>query len=374
MLKTASKEFAAMSYQDATSASNAGAPSRRSDYEFDFLVFIGRFQPFHLGHKTIIDLGLKKARHLILLIGSAKEARSTRNPFTWEERAEMVLNAYSADDRERIHATPLLDLPYAEQSWIRNVQMSVQGISCQYQVTGDVRIGLIGHAKDHTSYYLNMFPQWGHVDAAREFDMDATTVRTAYLRGENFETTNLPVSTLDFLDRFQDSEGFKVLEHEQAIVDQYKKAWEQAPYVPTFVTVDSVVVQSGHILLIKRRSAPGKNLWALPGGFIDPFERLEDGAIRELREETKITVPAPVLKGSIKVKEVFDDPYRSERGRTITTAFLIELAGDKKGLPRIKGSDDAAKARWVPIADINSEQLFEDHFHIIQTLLRDTLK
>ena len=363
-----------MTYQDATSAPNGGAPSRRSDYEYDFLVFIGRFQPFHLGHKTIIDLGLKKARHLILLIGSAKEARSTRNPFTWEERAEMILNAYSADDRERIHATPLLDLPYAEQSWIRNVQMSVQGISCQYQVTGDVRIGLIGHAKDHTSYYLNMFPQWGHVDAAREFDMDATTVRTAYLRGENFETTNLPVSTLDFLDRFQDSEGFKVLEHEQAIVDQYKKAWEQAPYVPTFVTVDSVVVQSGHILLIKRRSAPGKNLWALPGGFIDPFERLEDGAIRELREETKITVPAPVLKGSIKVKEVFDDPYRSERGRTITTAFLIELAGDKKGLPRIKGSDDAAKARWVPIADINSEQLFEDHFHIIQTLLRDTLK
>ena len=66
------------------------------------------------------------------------------------------------------------------------------------------------------------------------------------------------------------------------------------------MTVDAVVVQSGHILLVKRGDMPGKGLWALPGGFLNQEETMLDGAIRELKEETKIKVPVPVLKGSIK--------------------------------------------------------------------------
>lgn len=351
----------------------------RSEYEYDFLVFIGRFQPFHLGHKTVIDEALRRARHVIILIGSAKEARSIRNPFTWEERAAMIKDAYSAEEQARIHPTPLLDLPYAEQSWIRNVQMSVQGIACQYQVTGEKRVGLIGHSKDHTSYYLKMFPQWGSVNVPQVHALDATTIRETFLRLDDvfnkavFDDIGATTSTVDFLAEFFGSPAYVGLQHEQAVTDDYRSAWKNTPYIPTFVTVDAVVVQSGHILLVKRRAAPGKGLWALPGGFVDPHEKLQDAAVRELREETKISVPAPVLRGSIKAREVFDDPYRSSRGRTITTAFLIELIGDAKGLPRIKGADDAEKARWVPIADLESDLLFEDHFHIIQTMLRDTL-
>ena len=370
----ASKEFAAMITQP------LGLKAKvRSEYEFDFLVFIGRFQPFHTGHQSVIDAALARARHVIILIGSAKEARSVRNPFTWEERASMITSAYSENEQARIHCTPLLDLPYAEQSWIRNVQMSVQGIACQFQVTGEKRIALIGHAKDHSSYYLKMFPQWSNVNVPQREARDATTIREAYLRladrfsADIFETLGATKSTIRFLASFYGSDAFELLRHEQGVTDDYRAAWKNTPYIPTFVTVDAVVVQSGHILLVKRRSSPGKGLWALPGGFVDPHEKLQDAAIRELREETKIAVPAPVLNGSIKSREIFDDPYRSSRGRTITTAFLIELIGDKDGLPRIKGADDAEKARWVPIADLESERLFEDHFHIIQTMLRDTL-
>jgi bifunctional NMN adenylyltransferase/nudix hydrolase len=81
------------------------------------------------------------------------------------------------------------------------------------------------------------------------------------------------------------------------MIEKYKESWKAAPFPPTFVTVDAVVVQSGHVLLVKRKAMPGAGLWALPGGFLNQEETLLDGAIRELKEETKIKVPVPVLKG-----------------------------------------------------------------------------
>ena len=59
-----------------------------------------------------------------------------------------------------------------------------------------------------------------------------------------------------------------MLVEEQAYIKRYKDIWADAPYAPTFVTTDAVVIQSGHVLLVKRRTAPGKGLWALPGGFL----------------------------------------------------------------------------------------------------------
>ena len=168
---------------------------------------------------------------------------------------------------------------------------------------------------------------------------------------------------------FMMSPAYEQLVREQEFQIAHDKMWEGAPYTPTFITVDAVVIQSGHVLLVRRRSEPGRNLFAIPGGYLNPGERIVDGAIRELREETKIKVPAPVLKGSIKSSEVFDKPDRSLRGRIVTHAFLIELPpGD---LPKVKGSDDADKAKWVPLSVFNKmrDQMFEDHFLIIQQMI-----
>jgi bifunctional NMN adenylyltransferase/nudix hydrolase len=151
------------------------------------------------------------------------------------------------------------------------------------------------------------------------------------------------------------------------MVKKYKEAWKAAPFPPTFMTVDAVVVQSGHILLVKRGDMPGKGLWALPGGFLNQEETMLDGAIRELKEETKIKVPVPVLKGSIKESKTFDAPNRSSRGRTITQAFLIDLGVGE--LPKVKGSDDAEKAFWVPFNQVKQEKMFEDHHAIIDYFL-----
>jgi bifunctional NMN adenylyltransferase/nudix hydrolase len=119
--------------------------------------------------------------------------------------------------------------------------------------------------------------------------------------------------------------------------------------------------------MIKRRASPGKGLWAAPGGFLNQAERIEDAAIRELREETKIKVPAPVLRGNIKASHVFDAPNRSLRGRTITHAYLIELPAGE--LPKVKGGDDAEKAKWIPLNELDESVCFEDHYAIVQYFL-----
>ena len=111
-------------------------------------------------------------------------------------------------------------------------------------------------------------------------------------------------------------------------------------------------------------------MWALPGGFINADETLENACLRELREETRLKVPEKVIRGSIKKHKTYDAPDRSARGRTITTAYLIEL-DDSLDLPYVRGGDDASKAKWFSLAEFYSlsNQMFEDHWSIVRNLI-----
>ena len=185
----------------------------------------------------------------------------------------------------------------------------------------------------------------------------------------NFIKSVVPDTTFEFLSNFKNSGDYEQVICEREFVANYKKQYSSLPYPPTFVTTDAVVICSGHVLMIKRRAEPGKGLWALPGGFLDAETdvSMESCMLRELKEETGIKVPVPVLKGSIADNKVFDAIGRSTRGRTITHAFKIILPDGE--LPKVKGQDDAEKARWVPIGELDSSVCYEDHYEIIQHFL-----
>lgn len=345
-------------------------PRASTSFQFDYLVFIGRFQPFHLGHQKVIDTALMQADRVIVLVGSSAQPRCVRNPWTYLEREQFILSSFSEERHSRLIIAPLLDDVYNEQNWLSRVQKIVHGIACQShpKVGQSLSIGLCGHSKDQSSYYLSLFPQWTSVNVDAYQKLSATPLRQAYfLKGEISDSYPEPV--MDQLQSFQKTGNYQTIASEWRFIQSYKKGWEAAPYEPVFVTVDALVVQSGHVLLVERKASPGKGLYALPGGFINPQEKLKDAVIRELREETRIKVPAPVLAGSIVKEQVFDDPYRSARGRTITHAFLIELKPDAKGLPAVRGSDDAKHAFWMPLGQVDPERLFEDHFHIINAMI-----
>jgi bifunctional NMN adenylyltransferase/nudix hydrolase len=333
---------------------------------YNSVVLIGRFQPLHNAHLEIIKRCTALTDHLVIIVGSARQPRTYKNPFTFEERAQMIRNA-TAGLSMQIHIESNIDTIYNDQAWA----VRVQGIMSKYRCLGR-KDAIIGHKKDSSSFYLDMFPQWDYVNVDKIEPLGATDIRDLYFRREvnfNFLKSVVPSTTLEFLDKFSKTEEYEQVIREREFVESYKKQYASLPYPPIFVTADAVVIQSGHVLMIKRRSEPGKGLWALPGGFVNANtdKSVEDAAIRELREETGIKVPAPVLRGSIVRSRVFDAVDRSARGRTITHADHISLPDGE--LPRVKGQDDAEKARWVPIAEVKSEECFEDHYEILQHFL-----
>ncbi|NEX18779.1 bifunctional nicotinamide-nucleotide adenylyltransferase/Nudix hydroxylase [Thiorhodococcus mannitoliphagus] len=343
---------------------------------YDFAVYIGRFQPFHDGHLACLTQALDHASKLIVLVGSINRPRNIRDPFSYAERREMIEAAIPLGLRDRVIISGVSDRLYNLPQWVTAVQAAVDGI-VGAAAGGDASVILVGHRKDQTSDYLDLFPQWDLCPVEEISILSATQIRDALLGLPEADLAKtlggqpIPngVKTLlgDWIASHADA--WRALRTEWDFIRRYRSQFEGLRYPPIFQTVDAVVIQAGHILLVERGAHPGRGLLALPGGFLNADERIEDAVIRELREETGIKVPEPVLRGSIRARARYDDPMRSLRGRTITDAFLFDLRPGP--LPKIKGGSDARRAHWTSLAEFQSleAQMFEDHFHIVQDLL-----
>ena len=123
------------------------------------------------------------------------------------------------------------------------------------------------------------------------------------------------------------------------------------------VSVDCVIFSVNSkrekILLVKRKADPYKDSWAIPGGFLHDEEPLEDGAARELKEETGLDIK------QIHQIRAFGKPNRDPRGRTISVAFYGVVSSEEK----VEGADDAAEARWCPLDEL--PDLAFDHSEIV---------
>ncbi|MDA9004118.1 bifunctional nicotinamide-nucleotide adenylyltransferase/Nudix hydroxylase [bacterium] len=335
--------------------------SRQAQY--DNLVFIGRFQPFHLGHLQVVKQALLGASRVFILCGSANQPRSARNPLTFEERAHCIRASLSEEERCKVTILPLDDCLYQDDQWVHQVKMRVNA-----HIDGDQSTGLIGHCKDHSSYYLQLFPEWGRVDVASIDPINATDIRQGFFKNQTIPTSYLTKAAQETLQQFLDSRFYDLMVEEVNYIERYQQSWQAAPFTPNFVTVDALVVCQQHALVIQRKHCPGKGLLALPGGFLEPTETIFEGCLRELSEETQLTLEPFEARRQLVRKEVFDQPARSARGRTITHAYYFEL-GQQNTRPKVIASDDAIDAYWLPIKELRACDFFEDHYFIIQSLL-----
>lgn len=326
-------------------------------------LIIGRWQIFHKGHETLLKAALASAPQVIVVIGSAYRSRNPQNPFTWQERQAMVESTLSVEDKARVQYLPVRDY-YDDTRWNAAVRAGVQHLTHGAQAHA---ITLVGFKKDSSSYYLDNFHGWTWKGVDREIEIDATALRNVYFEGAD------PDARLSVLQPYVSSEVLAYLQawarlpafttrvSEHAAVVAYRKRWA----APFHLTSDAVIQASGHVLLVRRGGDIGHGLWALPGGFVEPGERLYASALRELQEETGFKTLASTMQAAFQGSVVFDHPGRSPRGRIITHAHHFNLGNI--ALPEVKGADDAMEARWVPIADLPAmeDQLFDDHAAVL---------
>jgi bifunctional NMN adenylyltransferase/nudix hydrolase len=386
------------------------AHPRTTTKRYDLAVYIGRFQPFHLGHLSVVKQALQDAERVLILVGSANVARDTRNPFTYDERADLITDimhgVMELDWKGRVVIQPLDDTPYDKPAWINAVNTAARTASKALRP----RICLTGNIRDATSEYLTWFSAWDYLPAT-DTSHNATALRTAFFAGGcNFDELGwtdsgitwretAPPQTIEFLRRFRDKPVYAYLMKQRASEIAYKAQWGSGP----FQTVDPVIIKGDHVLMIERGGPEGTGMTGLPGGFLNAGERTLSAACREAVEETALFIqdndipafnqwlkackqalrakePEPVMPPCVQAAiallltyqrgrgERFDDPHRSRRGHLITEAFLFKLP-DGHGLPAVVGSDDAQRAFWMPISEVRPDTTFEDHAFIIDKML-----
>lgn len=394
-------------------------------YKYDRIGFLCRIQPPHRGHLKTAIQGIKEGRELVIMIGSSQTARSIINPFNYFFRREMFMTMMreavangelTEEDNARVSYQPIRDDLYNMERWRGRVfELMYDGLPSDI---ADNRLALLASDKDGDHKLReDWFPMWDTVAVPCYNGLSATDVRLRlFYRSDDAEYAEVQDAAMSrMLDggekspltpavgylvrEWMKTEDFDILAEEYKRVDE--KYWRRERiieaameaeglkhYGSTFNTCDAVVICSGHVLLVRRGDVPGKGLLAIAGGYLDKKDTFaRDGALRELFEETKMDIPYAILQSSIFETKTFDHKSRDVRGRIITHAFGIHLPRQKssakdghpvrqhRGLPKVKGSDDAVEAMWVPLSkfrDTNSSiepEMFGDHFHIINYMV-----
>ena len=132
------------------------------------------------------------------------------------------------------------------------------------------------------------------------------------------------------------------------------------PEVPQ-IAVGAIVTKGRRVLLVKRKKAPGKGLWAIPGGSVELGETLQQAAEREIKEETGLTIRAgdPVY--------AFDTIEEDERGDIKFHYVIIDLMADFVG-GELNPNDDASDARWVSPEELDDLPVSPSTLYLLKTL------
>jgi len=236
---------------------------------------IGRFSPLHSGHMHLITESAKQCDELTIFIGSANSARTIKNPWTYFERRDKILQFLNLRDIKNVNIFPQNDYKYNESQWLNDINSYIEHKS------KDDNAIIFGSWKDGNDY-LTWFPDWKFKSIEAEYNINATHVR---MRMFDLKDPDMPATVQD----------------DWAFYQKEKVTFGNYPFPETlnFNCSDAILECQGHVLLIQRKFAPGRGAWALPGGFRNQRETFLDCAIRELIEETNVRVPEKVLRGSM---------------------------------------------------------------------------
>ncbi len=135
--------------------------------------------------------------------------------------------------------------------------------------------------------------------------------------------------------------------------EDLKKEHKDRVYRNPALTVDGIITKDEEILLIERKNPPFEGRYALPGGFVEYNEKVEEAVVREIEEETGLKTKVDQLLG------VYSSPDRDPRGHIVSTVFSLDVTAGK-----VKGGSDAISADFFKFSKL--PELAFDHDKIIQ--------
>ncbi len=290
-------------------------------------VYIGRFEPPHQAHLLVMLEALERVQTLIVVIGSARSARTTKNPWTAHERQDVIeaMLAEAGADPQRLRFVHVRDFLYDEAHWLADVRAGVEA-----HTGGSRDVALVGHIKDESSYYLRSFPDWEFLPTHVVSPLNATDVRRAYFEDRLSDVRGMvPPAVHAFLEGFQRTPEYAELQAEFLALRS-----AVAPAPATRLTVGAVVSGAGQLLAVRRAERPGRGLLTLPGD--EPAQA------------------------------IFDAPGRSQRGRIVAYVFHFALGEDA-----LTAQPAGNAAAWLPLSEAleHPEGWFEDEAEIVAHFL-----
>jgi 8-oxo-dGTP diphosphatase len=128
--------------------------------------------------------------------------------------------------------------------------------------------------------------------------------------------------------------------------------------------VDAIIQMDSQILFVKRKNEPFRGYMAIPGGFVNEGETVEDAAKREVREETSLDIELVDILG------VYSDPKRDPRGHIMSTVFIAYVPGNRnKGVEGL-AADDASELEWIDLEVIPNQKFAFDHKRILMDYIK----
>lgn len=368
----------------------------------------GKFEPVSLAHLGSAMATVSQCDLTVIMNGSTDRARDPRFPFDLEDRRRMWLASIPAEHHHKVAILGQRDVGNAAR-WASAVDAQVveAAIAAGFDPE-ETDFAIYGYYRDSTPSYFDDFPGYELVQLAPYRAPDPTRMRgtmpsvldASAIREGMFETGLTPLEDAwmervlsavtpgvrDILREFVHGSEFPRLQNEYRRAKSTAAAWkvretqddEGLPYAVNFNSADAVVIHGNKILMHRRDSYPGKDMWALPGVVFGPDETATTAAIRALTTKTGIDMTAGDLRRAIADQWFLDALHRSIRDRTITFATLFQLTPGKpapgasrakaRALPRTKASD---RVQWFTPDEIEGMRtsIHEDHAVIVDQAL-----
>ena len=331
-------------------------------YKYSF--FIGRFQPFHIGHLQNIKQALEISDTLIIMIGSSYRYLSINNPFSFEQRKQMIQDDLKSMlfCKNRIIIEPLQDWLYNEYLW----KNEVQAIIYKYANLSD-NVAMIGHQKDSSSYYLKYFPCFDYVDVDNYRSYSATSFRKKFFLNSIIDK-NYIISKSSQHGTHKLIKDFMKTRHFDYLSSQYIKFYcsnECSTFSRNDILLNIMLISGKYIALRKNYDYPGL-VFDLPGIIIKhiPFN--------QVNKKVKLLLSTNILNEiNIEKDVIFERFSHAEycyKNYCCNYLGLIIVDCDFFKKHNINNTFNFKHIRWIKLDKLLKKMsacLLDDHYQII---------